>query len=100
MALFERATLEPSTAHRTYPVDQAPDLTATEQHGPGAAPTLTAHRLEKPCGDPCTDPTGGQAEALDDLRERDQDVIGSRVHGATLCEAESTVKPFLLGNVA
>ena len=100
VALLQGAPLEPAPAHRAYPVDQAPDLTATEQHCTRPAPTLTANRLEHTGGDPGADPPCAQAEPLDDLRDSDQDVIGSRVHAATLYEVQSRVKPFLLGNVA
>jgi hypothetical protein len=72
------------------------------------APTLTTNRLEHPGGDPGADPPEAherltpivQAEPLDDLRDSDQDVIGSGVHAATLYEVESGVKSFLLFNVA
>jgi hypothetical protein len=69
MALLHGAALEPSTAHRANPEDQAPDLTATEQHLTRPAPPLTANRLEQTGGDPGADPPGAQAEPLDDLRD-------------------------------
>ena len=81
MRLVERGPLEPLPTGRTHAIDQARDLSPGKPHLTRPASTLTANRLKKPGGDPGADPTGSQAENLDDLRERDQDVIGSRMHG-------------------
>ena len=97
VALLERSTLEPSAAHRADAIDQAPDLTPGKVHRTRPAATLTAYWLEQTGGDPGADPTGGQAETLDYLRNGYQHIV---CHTCTLYEVQSIVKPFLLLNVA
>ena len=81
MALFERGTLEPLPTGRTHAIDQARDLSPGEPHLTRPTSTRPVNRLKQPGSDPGADPPGRQAETLDNLLKRDQDVIGSRVHG-------------------
>lgn len=82
MALLKRTALEPAPAHRTDTVDQIRDFATREVHRTRPAPTLPAYRFDQTGGDPCANPAGGQAEALDNLRDSDQNVVFRSVHGA------------------
>lgn len=92
--LLERGALESVATNGTGTMYQVGNLAPGEVHPTRPTPPLTANRLEKPGGDPGPDRSGAHLEPVHDLSDCDQDAIGTRIHGPTLCYAETQSRPF------
>jgi len=81
-------------------MNQAGHFAPVKEHGAASTSTLAADRLDATCGDPGANGSRRYPEVVDDLRHRDQDIIGACIHVAILSKRENDVKNNLLSHVA